>query len=215
VYFRGKWPAPAGNLPNRGCRLISADGDLSSGIPVFGKRTRKPNSVYAVIPLGAALPRALISDLPGGFGHYADHPATKTCRSGPRWSSLSAPGRHRARTLLRIRASLPIWSCSVWGLPCRRHYCRRGALLPHLFTLTIAWSSPLDQVRRYRWKACSKGCSMQWRYVFCGTSRPRALTPASRTLSGTLPCGVRTFLSRQPCLRKNHRQRPPGPPARV
>ncbi len=35
------------------------------------------------------------------------------------------------------------------------------------------------------------------RYVFCGTSRPRAFTPASRTLSGTLPCGVRTFLSRR------------------
>ena len=31
---------------------------------------------------------------------------------------------------------LPIWSCSVWGLPGPRHYCRGGALLPHLFTLT-------------------------------------------------------------------------------
>ena len=31
---------------------------------------------------------------------------------------------------------LPIWSCSVWGLPCPLHYCRGGALLPHLFTLT-------------------------------------------------------------------------------
>jgi len=31
----------------------------------------------------------------------------------------------------------PIWSCSVWGLPCRLHRCLRGALLPHLFTLTI------------------------------------------------------------------------------
>ena len=41
---------------------------------------------------------------------------------------------------------------------------------------------------------------VQRRYVFCGTSRPRALKPASRTLSGTLPCGVRTFLSRQPLL---------------
>ena len=38
------------------------------------------------------------------------------------------------------------------------------------------------------------------RYVFCGTGRPRALTPASRTLSGTLPSGVRTFLSRKPLL---------------
>ena len=34
------------------------------------------------------------------------------------------------------RDSLPIWSCSVWGLPCPLHYCRGGALLPHLFTLT-------------------------------------------------------------------------------
>ena len=33
---------------------------------------------------------------------------------------------------------LPIWSCSVWGLPCPRHYWNGGALLPHLFTLTPA-----------------------------------------------------------------------------
>src|SRR5438045_1702254 len=36
------------------------------------------------------------------------------------------------------RNSLPIWSCSVWGLPCPAHYCASGALLPHLFTLTSA-----------------------------------------------------------------------------
>src|SRR3984957_21136175 len=75
---------------------------------------------------------------------------------------------------------LPIWSCSVWGLPCPRHYCRGGALLPHLFTLTLAL--PLR------------------RYVFCGTFR-RTVPPVpawgpSRTLSGTLLCGVRTFLPR-------------------
>jgi len=33
--------------------------------------------------------------------------------------------------------SLPIWSCSVWGLPCPGHCCPGGALLPHLFTLTF------------------------------------------------------------------------------
>src|SRR5881628_2514153 len=32
------------------------------------------------------------------------------------------------------------------------------------------------------------------RYVFCGTSRQPTLRSASRTLSGTLLCGVRTFL---------------------
>ncbi len=30
----------------------------------------------------------------------------------------------------------PIWSCSEWGLPCHYCYQQRGALLPHLFTLT-------------------------------------------------------------------------------
>ncbi len=35
------------------------------------------------------------------------------------------------------RMSLPIWSCSVWGLPCRAAYAVRGALLPHPFTLTF------------------------------------------------------------------------------
>ena len=40
------------------------------------------------------------------------------------------------------RNFLPIWSCSVWGLPCPPHYCGGGALLPHLFTLT----PPIPQV---------------------------------------------------------------------
>ena len=56
-------------------------------------------------------------------------------------------GPMRSAAWLLAAASLPIWSCSVWGLPCLRHYCRSGALLPHLFTLTIAWSSLLDEFR--------------------------------------------------------------------
>src|SRR6188474_1727191 len=31
---------------------------------------------------------------------------------------------------------LPIWPCSVRGFACHLPYSRRGALLPHLFTLT-------------------------------------------------------------------------------
>jgi len=70
------------------------------------------------------LPRTLISDLPGGFGNSS--------------SRLGAPGRRAAQSWLFDRASLPIWSCSVWGLPCPRHCWRSGALLPHHFTLTPA-----------------------------------------------------------------------------
>lgn len=64
-----------------------------------------------------------------------------------------------------------IWPCSARGLPCRARCRARGALLPHLFTLT----------RR--------------RYVFCGTFRPRGFWPARPIFSdGAFPCGVRKFL---------------------
>ena len=87
---------------------------------------------------------------------------------------FGASGRHAA--VAEAATFPPIWSCSVWGLPCLRPYSRSGALLPHLFTLTLLLRAG--------------------RYIFCGTGRPRALTLQYRTLSGTLPCGVRTFLPR-------------------
>jgi hypothetical protein len=67
----------------------------------------------------------------------------------------------------------PIWSCSKWGLPCHRCCHRRGALLPHHFTLT----QPLTRNGRavyFLWH-------FPWAY-------------ALQALPGTLPFGVRTFL---------------------
>ena len=53
---------------------------------------------------------------------------------------LEPPVAYRTDTprglVLAACASLPIWSCSVWGLPCPLPYGSSGALLPHLFTLT-------------------------------------------------------------------------------
>jgi hypothetical protein len=115
--------------------------------------------------------------------------------SGPRITAgLKRPTRRlwraeQARVQLAPE-SLPIWSCSVWGLPCPLHYCRGGALLPHLFTLTRILRSG--------------------RYIFCGTFRRTGLNQPSRTLSGTLLCGVRTFL---PSLFENINERPSGPAA--
>ena len=67
---------------------------------------------------------------------------------------------------------IPIRFCSRWGLPCRRCYQKRGALLPHLFTLA--------RPRR------------TGRFVFCGTV-PEV------TLAGCYPApffhGARTFLA--------------------
>jgi hypothetical protein len=48
---------------------------------------------------------------------------------------------HSRRSELR---AVPIRSCSRWGLPCRLRCRRRGALLPHRFTLT----APSSQVAR-------------------------------------------------------------------
>ena len=47
-------------------------------------------------------------------------------------------------------SSSPIWSCFTWGLPCQPDCSSRGALLPHLFTLTRRGGK---------------------RYIFCGTFR--------------------------------------------
>jgi hypothetical protein len=55
---------------------------------------------------------------------------TRTARSGHRSRSFHACAQ-------KPRA-VPIRSCSRWGLPCRRRCRRRGALLPHRFTLTAA-----------------------------------------------------------------------------
>ena len=94
--------------------------------PLQGKKTAGPVSRIlsvrlaagrTIIPLGRALLRGS-SDLPGGQAHRA---------------SALAPKRH----------FLPIWSCSVWGLPCPRHCWSGGALLPHLFTLTPPFMSPV------------------------------------------------------------------------
>ena len=38
----------------------------------------------------------------------------------------------------RATSEFPIWPCTRWGFPCRVAYASRGALLPHLFTLTRA-----------------------------------------------------------------------------
>jgi hypothetical protein len=68
----------------------------------------------------------------------------------------------------------PTWSCSRWGFPCRRRCRRRGALLPHRFTLA---AGPVFRDGR--------------RCTFCGTFP--GVAPAGRYPAPYLR-GARTFL---------------------
>jgi hypothetical protein len=88
------------------------------------------------------------------------------------------------------------------GTRCRR----REAYNPCLFGLApcgvyLAASITGRAVRSYRtFSPLPSPLARGGRYVLCCTCRPAALKRPSRTLSGTLPCGVRTFLPRPtPC----------------
>ena len=100
-------------------------------------------------------------------------------RRGPRATDPGdRPGNGPAPDpLAGVGAVAPTWSCSRWGLPCRRRCRRRGALLPHPFTLT-----------RRPTEAGPGG-----RSALCGTFP--GVAPAGRYPA---PCfrGARTFLPR-------------------
>ena len=120
------------------------------------------------------------SNLPGGFGA---HPF----RWRPAWARRA--GTHSRQW---VKPRIP----SLFGLaPC-------GVYHAPDFTA--------GAVRSYRTFSPLPAAFGGWRYIFCGTGRLPALKPESRTLSGTLPCGVRTFLSRSAFT---PRQRPPSSPA--
>ena len=93
------------------------------------------------------------------------------CRA-PLASRTRRLGRAARHPVLR-RGRLPICSCTGWGLPCRPGYPGRGALLPHRFTLAT-------HAFRHRSAVCSL-----WHFP---AGHP------GRSLTGTLPCGARTFL---------------------
>ncbi len=79
----------------------------------------------------------------------------------------------RSAAWLLADASLPIWSCSVWGLPCPRRYRRSGALLPHHFTLTPARTSlrashELFRGSPHRRRGVAEAVSFLWHWPSAG-----------------------------------------------
>ena len=153
--------------------------DRRSGAPGFGaephllkdppQRNDKPNSVPDSPPEAA-------------------HQATTIPLAPPSLAgSSNLPGGFGRAALWR----LPIWSCSVRGLACHSPCGKRGALLPHLFTLTrrrpagSGGASPEGPARRsLRSKRMRAICFL----CHFPSGRP------DRGLPGALPSGVRTFL---------------------
>jgi len=88
-------------------------------------------------------------------------------------ASSDLPGGPRGPRGAALRPHAPLFGLAPeWGLPCRRCCHRRGALLPHHFTLT----------------APPRGGG--WRCIFCGTFR--GLAPPRRYLA---PCPLEPGLS--------------------
>jgi len=119
-------------------------------------RVLRRGGAVTIIPLGPGL-LAGSSDLPGDNGR-----AVRSARQ------LASPDCCR-----------PIWSCSVRGFACHPCCHGRGALLPHLFTLTR-----LRPPSERRQAVCFL-CHFPSGYP-------------DRALPGALPCGVRTFLPPAP-----------------
>ncbi|UUP16149.1 hypothetical protein NTH_00591 [Nitratireductor thuwali] len=135
----------------------------------------------ATIPLGPVSPPAS-SDLPERQGR-------------------KQPSKVALRTV-------PIRSCSRWGLPCRPCCQARGGLLPHPFTLTPRYFGPAPCIQgsagHVRWTEIQAG-----RFAFCGTFpgvAPAGCYPA--------PCfrGARTFLTHRLSALERAAARPAGAP---
>jgi len=95
-----------------------------------------------------------------------------------RWRS---PPPKRKRLGRAARSRHPIWSCSVRGFACHRRYRRRGALLPHLFTLTLRLGACAPRSGRYFFCATVRQVTLPGRYpAHCpsefGLSSPRLTT---------------------------------------
>ena len=139
----------------------------------FGKRTCKPNSVVC----GHSSRRRVTADAHQRPTRRFRRTLEQPCGIGPMPGTSLAPGSRLPPylVLLRVGFTLP------------------PSLLPERCALTAPFHPYPDCEPRSQNRAPGHPPG---RYVFCGTGRPQAFKPASRTLSGTLPCGVRTFLSR-------------------
>ena len=91
----------------------------------------------------------------------------------PTWSRASNP-------------IAPVWPCSGWGLACHDGFPSRGALLPHLFTLTLRSRTQSGEAGRCVFCATFRRLAAPGRYpascsVEFGLSSPDWIAPARQS----------------------------------
>ncbi len=170
----------------------------------FGKRTHKPNSVYAVIPQGAALPRTLISDLPGGFDNCWKHPSDEDLSPGAPFRTV-LPHRADAQPASGSRPRLP----SLFGLATCGVY--PATAITGCAVRSYRTFSPLPQCTGQLQRAAPRSGGGMFS-VALAVHGP--LSPRPGRYPAHCPAEFGLSSPGNPCLRKAFRQRPPGPPAR-
>ena len=117
--------------------------------------------MYILLPMQSRRPQ--IGGAPGGLPpsapYYASRPVSRVLYGAKPNNARFARDGHSSGTPVARRLeqptraadpdidpgiaprAAPIRSCSRWGLPCRLRCRRRGALLPHRFTLAAGFSS--------------------------------------------------------------------------
>ena len=100
-----------------------------------------------------------------GFGRAVSRILSAPCGGENHLSMQPIPGiRPLSRNWDGPPRGFPIWPCTRWGFPCRVACASRGALLPHLFTITAGLRRRLS--------------------VFCGTVRRNISRPSARVYPG-------------------------------
>ena len=167
----------------------------------YSARGRSPAKVVSAAVCGSPRPaaagtdeisarwpvsRVLSSPSPARDGH-----SSGTSVTGRLARPTRTTGRKPPRPL--ARAVVPTWSCSRWGLPCRRRYRRRGALLPHPFTLAGRRNLSRGPAVCFLWH-CPWGCP---RRALPGTVLPWS-PDFPHPASGARPSGHLAHLSGKP-----------------
>ena len=218
------WSAPAGIFPAGA--VVCFPNSQESAVGAQSNSAKGPVSRIlscAVIPLGAALPRTLISDLPGGFGPCMEQPerAPRYAKSrlGASGRCAASPGSSRTHPSLFGLAPCGVYPAPAFTSRAVRSY-RTISPLPRRWSFPQRRAYPASRPTRVlRFQGGPPAGSEETGRGSRGGifSVALAVHEPSRSRPGRYPahCPAEFGLSSPGWirLRDSFRQRPPGPPA--